>query len=42
VRRSADGPVAAAVEIGRALAETALAQGAREILAEVRSDEVFP
>ncbi|HSQ59477.1 MAG TPA: hydroxymethylbilane synthase [Acidobacteriota bacterium] len=42
VRRSADGPVAAAAEIGRALAETALAHGAREILAEVRSDEVFP
>ncbi|HEU4333176.1 MAG TPA: hydroxymethylbilane synthase [Candidatus Eisenbacteria bacterium] len=42
VRRSADGPVAAAAEIGRALAETLLASGAREILAEVRSDEVFP
>jgi len=42
VRRSAEGPVAAAAEIGRALAEVALAHGAREILAEVRSDEVFP
>jgi hydroxymethylbilane synthase len=42
VRRSADGPAAAAAEIGRALAETLLANGAREILAEVRSDEVFP
>jgi hydroxymethylbilane synthase len=42
VRRAAEGPVAAAVAIGHALAETALAHGAREILAEVRSDEVFP
>jgi hydroxymethylbilane synthase len=42
VRRSAEGPIAAAVEIGRALAEVVLAQGAKEILAEVRSDERFP
>jgi hydroxymethylbilane synthase len=42
VRRAAEGPLAAAVAIGHALAETALAHGAREILAEVRSDEVFP
>ena len=42
VRRSAEGPIAAAAEIGRALAEVLLSQGAKEILAEVRSDEVFP
>jgi len=42
VRRAADGAMAAATEIGRALAEVVLAHGAREILAEVRSDEVFP
>jgi hydroxymethylbilane synthase len=42
VRRSTEGPIAAATELGRALAQVALAQGAREILAEVRSDEVFP
>lgn len=42
VRRTIEGPMADAVELGRALAVTLLSQGAREILAEVRSDEVFP
>jgi hydroxymethylbilane synthase len=42
VRRSATGLATDAEKIGRELAETVLAEGAREILAEVRSDEVFP
>ncbi len=42
VRRTVEGPLADAVELGRSLAATMLSQGAREILAEVRSDEVFP
>jgi len=42
VRDAAVGAASDAAEIGRALAATVLAHGAREILAEVRSDEVFP
>jgi hydroxymethylbilane synthase len=42
LRLSLDGSAEAAVEIGRRLAESLLEAGAREILAEVRSDEVFP
>ena len=42
IRRAGEGVVSAAAEIGRALAEVALGQGARAILSEVRSDEVFP
>ena len=41
VRSSIEGPVAAAAELGRALASTLLAQGAREILEAVRG-EVSP
>lgn len=42
IRRSSEGLATAAAEIGRALAEVAMGQGARAILDEVRSDEVFP
>jgi len=41
LRSSVDGPIAAATELGRALATTLLAQGAREILEAVRG-EVSP
>jgi hydroxymethylbilane synthase len=41
VRSSLEGPIAAAAELGRALASTLLAQGAREILEAVRG-EVSP
>jgi hydroxymethylbilane synthase len=42
LRRATDGPVAEAESLGHALASELLTHGAREILAEVRSDEVFP
>ena len=42
LRRTVEGPIADALELGAALAASMLTQGAREILAEVRSDEVFP
>ena len=42
VRLSLEGPAGSAVEIGRRLAASLLEAGAREILAGVRSDEVFP
>jgi hydroxymethylbilane synthase len=42
VRLAAEGPVEAPEALGRSLAAALLAQGAREILNEVRSDEVFP
>lgn len=42
LRRSTEGPVEAAEELGRSLAATMLEQGAREILDEVRSMERFP
>jgi len=42
LRSSASGPVGSASELGRTLAITMLAQGARPILDEVRSMERFP
>ncbi|HET9940526.1 MAG TPA: hydroxymethylbilane synthase [Candidatus Eisenbacteria bacterium] len=42
IRKSIEGPTAGAAELGAELARHALAQGAREILDAVRSDEVFP
>jgi hydroxymethylbilane synthase len=42
IRLSLEGPVDAAASLGTELANAMLAQGAREILDEVRSDEVFP
>jgi hydroxymethylbilane synthase len=42
IRLSLEGTVACAADVGRELANAMLAQGAREILDEVRSDEVFP
>ena len=42
IRLSLEGPVESAGDLGRRLAATLLEAGAREILAGVRSDEVFP
>ena len=42
VRLNAEGPVEAPEALGRSLGAALLAHGAQEILAEVRSDEVFP
>jgi hydroxymethylbilane synthase len=42
IRKSIEGSSAGAAELGAELARLALAQGAREILDAVRSDEVFP
>ena len=42
VRLAAEGPVEAPEALGRSLGTALLAHGAQEILAEVRSDEVFP
>ncbi|HEU4724119.1 MAG TPA: hydroxymethylbilane synthase [Candidatus Eisenbacteria bacterium] len=42
LRRTVEGPIADATGLGASLAAAMLTQGAREILAEVRSDEVFP
>lgn len=42
LRRAVEGPIAEAAGLGAALAAAMVKQGAREILAEVRSDEVFP
>jgi hydroxymethylbilane synthase len=42
IRRAVEGRASEAEWLGRALAAEAMAHGAREILAEVRSDEVFP
>ncbi len=42
LRRTVEGPISDALGLGAALAASMLTQGAREILAEVRSDEVFP
>ncbi|HKO21381.1 MAG TPA: hydroxymethylbilane synthase, partial [Candidatus Eisenbacteria bacterium] len=42
IRASLDGASAGARELGAELARLALAQGAREILDAVRSDEVHP
>jgi hydroxymethylbilane synthase len=42
IRLNAEGPVEAPEALGRSLGAALLAHGAREILAEVRSDEVFP
>jgi hydroxymethylbilane synthase len=42
IRLAAEGPLEAPEALGRSLAAALLAQGAREILNEVRSDEVFP
>lgn len=42
LRASVEGPMAAASDLGLRLAATLLRDGAKEILAEVRSDEIFP
>jgi hydroxymethylbilane synthase len=42
IRLNAEGPVEAPEALGRSLGAALLAHGAQEILAEVRSDEVFP
>ena len=42
LRSSVEGPVAEASDLGLRLASTLLREGAKEILAEVRSDEIFP
>ena len=42
LRASLEGPIAEASALGRRLASTLLRDGAREILDEVRSDEIFP
>ncbi len=42
LRMSVEGAPASAAELGRALAETMLREGAKAILEEVRSDEIFP
>jgi len=42
VRLAAEGPMGAPEALGRSLGAALLAHGAKEILAEVRSDEVFP
>lgn len=42
IRMSADGAVSAAVDLGQRLAVSLHEAGAKAILAEVRSDEVFP
>jgi len=42
IRLSLEGPVESAADLGRQLAAAFLKAGAREILAAVRSDEVFP
>jgi hydroxymethylbilane synthase len=42
IRLNVEGAAVAAADLGRELAAAMLGQGAREILEEVRSDEVFP
>ena len=41
-RASKEGPATRALELGHELAAALLREGAKEILAEVRSDEIFP
>jgi len=42
LRASLEGPVAEALDLGLRLASSLLREGAKEILDEVRSDEIFP
>lgn len=42
VRSSLEGPIQGALDLGFRLASTLLREGAKEILDEVRSDEIFP
>ena len=42
LRSSLEGPMASAADLGIKLASSLLRDGAKEILDEVRSDEIFP
>jgi len=42
LRSSLEGPMAEAADLGLRLASSLLREGAKEILDEVRSDEIFP